>query len=158
MTIPTFLLLNGMEQLFQTIKDLLAAEEAVVLEVRGDGINSPIKVVIDSEIPVSMEMVTHITRLIRDAEEVERLFPDGFQLEVTSPGIDAPLEHPFQYRKNVNRTIKLKLNEDQDLEELKAKLTRVEEAGIFISRKSNSDEYIPFEQIIQANLIISFKG
>ncbi|MCK5330898.1 MAG: hypothetical protein KAK01_05800 [Candidatus Marinimicrobia bacterium] len=158
MTIPTFLLLNGMEQLFQTIKDLLAAEEAVVLEVRGDGINSPIKVVIDSEIPVSMEMVTHITRLIRDAEEMERLFPDGFQLEVTSPGIDAPLEHPFQYRKNVNRTIKLKLNEDQDLEELKAKLTRVEEAGIFISRKSNSDEYIPFEQIIQANLIISFKG
>ncbi|MBC8400580.1 MAG: hypothetical protein H8E14_03730 [Candidatus Marinimicrobia bacterium] len=158
MTIPTFLLLNGMEQLFQTIKDLLAAEKAVVLEVRGDGINSPIKVVIDSEIPVSMEMVTHITRLIRDAEEMERLFPDGFQLEVTSPGIDAPLEYPFQYRKNINRTIKLKLNEDQDLEELKAKLTRVEEAGIFISRKSNSDEYIPFEQIIQANLIISFKG
>lgn len=158
MTIPTFVLLNGMEQLFQTIKDLLAAEQAVVLEVRGDGINSPIKVVIDSEIPVSLEMVTHITRLIRDAEEMERLFLDGFQLEVTSPGIDAPLEHPFQYRKNINRTIKLKLNEDQDREELKAKLTRVEEAGIYISRKSDRNEYIPFEQIIQANLIISFKG
>ncbi len=157
MIIPTFLLLNGMEQLFQTIKDLLAAEKAVVLEVRGDGINSPIKVVIDSEIPVSLEMVTHISRLIRDAEEMERLFPDGFRLEVTSPGIDAPLEHPFQYRKNINRTIKLKLNEDQDREELKAKLTSVEEAGIFISRKNDRNKYIPFEQIIQAYLIISFK-
>ena len=67
MTTPTFVLLNGMEQLLQIIKELLVAEEAVVLEVRGDGLNSPIKVVIDSEIPVSLEMVTHISRLIRDA-------------------------------------------------------------------------------------------
>ncbi len=157
MTTPTFLLLNEMEQITQIIRNLVAAEKVVVLEVRGDGINSPLRIIIDSEIPVSLDMVTRITRLIKDADEIEELFPDGLRLEVTSPGIDSPLEHSFQYRKNINRTLRLKLREDQS-SELLGKLTKVEETGIFISGKKNPNQFIPFKQIIQANLIVSFKG
>ena len=38
-----------------------------------------------------------------NSEIISLQYPNGVQIEVTSPGIDAPLEHPFQYKKNINR-------------------------------------------------------
>ena len=113
LTKPTFVLLSTMEELVTLIKNIVATEEVVVLDVTGDGVSSPLKVVIDSEIPVDLSIVTRVTRLIKNAAEMEQQFPDGFRLEVGSAGIDAPLQHPFQYRKNINRDMRIKLLENQ---------------------------------------------
>ncbi len=156
MTTPTFLLLIDMEQLIDIVKKLVAAEEVVVLEVRGDGTNSPLKVVIDSELPVSLELVTRVTKTIQNAEEMEQLFPNGFRLEVTSPGVDAPLQLPFQYRKNVNRKLSVRYADAEMEMEIAGKLTSVSEGGININLPKQGDTFIPFEKIIQAKTLVSF--
>lgn len=158
LTKPTFVLLSTMEELVTLIKNIVATEEVVVLDVTGDGVSSPLKVVIDSEIPVDLSIVTRVTRLIKNAAEMEQKFPDGFRLEVGSAGIDAPLQHPFQYRKNINRDMRIKLLENQVEKELKAKITGTKETGIIVDTKSQVGLFIPFEDIVQAKLIISFKG
>ncbi|MFH1851480.1 MAG: hypothetical protein ABIA75_03970 [Candidatus Neomarinimicrobiota bacterium] len=147
-----------MPELLEIVKNVIAAEEVVVLEVRGDGIESPLKVVIDSELPVSLDLVTRITRILRGASEMIAQFPDGYRLQVTSPGIEAPLRFPFQYRKNINRKLKLTLSEQLSEKELIAKLTRVDETGIYVNTSNRQDLFVPFDQIINANIIISFKG
>ena len=38
---------------------------------------------------------------------LNKYLPEDFQLEVSSPGIDSPLPHPFQYKKNIGRQLKI---------------------------------------------------
>ncbi len=145
-------------ELEKLVKELVATEEVVVLEVRGDGINSPLKVIVDAEIPISIDLVTRITKLIRDSAEMETVFPDGFQLEVSSPGIEAPLQFPFQYRKNIERKLKVAFFEQQVEKEITGKLTRVDDDGIFLNSRTKQNLFIAFERILRAKTIISFKG
>lgn len=156
MTTPTFLLLDDMEEIQELVKDIVAAEEVVVLDVRGDGNKSPLKVVIDSEIPVSVDLLARINRLIRDAEEIERRFPQGLRLEVTSPGIDVPLTLPFQFRKNINRKLNVRFSDQDQEKEITGKLISVNEQGIDMDLPRQEYLFIPFEKIIQAKTLISF--
>ena len=65
---------------------------------------SEIKVVIDGDEGVDLEEIIRVSRAIEHAEGMDREAED-FSLEVTTPGIDAPLCNPRQYRKNIGRTL-----------------------------------------------------
>ena len=66
--------------------------------------SSDIKVVIDGDEGVDLEEIIRVSRAIEHAEGMDREAED-FSLEVTTPGIDAPLCNPRQYRKNIGRTL-----------------------------------------------------
>ena len=62
---------------------------------------SRIKIIIDGLKSIDLRTTTSIARDIRNSEIISLQYPNGVQIEVSSPGIDAPLEHPFQYKKNI---------------------------------------------------------
>ena len=77
------------------------------LDLEEDQSNSKIKIIVDGPEPIDLKTTTSIAREVRSSEIFNNVYPNGVQLEVTSPGIETPLLYPFQYEKNLGRTLKI---------------------------------------------------
>ena len=115
---------------------------------------SRIKVVIDGMESIDLKTTTSIARDIRNSEIISSQYPGGVQIEVTSPGIDSPLLHPFQFRKNVNRSINIKTFEN--IEPFILKLTDVYENSFEGILETGNRSRYKFEEIESATIQIKF--
>ncbi len=80
---------------------------------RGQGGTSVIEVIVDSESGATLDELADLARWTSTLlDEVEGDLPGRYRLEVTTPGLDRPLEFLWQYRKNVGRLLKLLVDED----------------------------------------------
>jgi ribosome maturation factor RimP len=77
------------------------------LDLVEDQSNSKIKIIVDGTEPIDLKTTTSIAREVRSSEIFNNVYPNGVHLEVTSPGIETPLLYPFQYEKNLGRTLKI---------------------------------------------------
>ncbi len=57
---------------------------------------------------VSLEKCSEISRLAGDLIDGTDLFSSGYTLEVSSPGLDRPLQHIRDYKYRVGETVRLK--------------------------------------------------
>lgn len=143
------------EKLKHIIKSSLA-DDHTLLTFGVGGKGNYIRVVIDSANAVTLEDTTKLTKKLRDSEELLQLFPDGFRLEVTTPGIGKPLEHKFQYYKNIDRNLNIQYRENDELASVSGKLIEVNED--FLRVKSEKDVFtLNFDQILTAKVKIAFK-
>ncbi len=91
-----------------TLKNKIAElipDHLVLLDFVVNASQSKVQIIIDGSEPVDLKMTTRIARSVRDSGFLDEAYPGGFQLEVTSPGLDAPLKHPVQFKKNIGRTV-----------------------------------------------------
>ncbi len=151
--LPTFRLYK-MNELEKNINDLLDPE-IHLMDFQENHLRDWVKIVVDSENPISIDEIANITRTIRDSEVIGQYFPSGYKMEVTSVGITANLEQPFQFRKNIGRQLKLKLIVDNSFKSMKATLKDVDEEGIFIQLKEEIS-HIKYADIKKAKIIVSF--
>ena len=79
------------------------------LDLVEDHSNSKVKIIVDGPEPIDLNTTTSIAREVRSSEILNNDYPGGVQLEVTSPGIEAPLLYPFQYQKNLGRSLIISL-------------------------------------------------
>ena len=92
---------------------------------------------------------------------------EDFELHVSSPGLDKPLRVFQQYQKNIGRDLKVVLLDDKKVE---GKLEEVNESEIKLTYtitekiegkkkklKKLIEEIIPFTNIKESTIIISFK-
>jgi ribosome maturation factor RimP len=97
-----------------------------------------------------LDEVTVATKAISEiVESIPALGNTPFTLEVTSPGIDRPLTKPRHWQKNINRLVKIIL---QDGKEIKGRIKSASE----ISAKIDEVE-VSYADIKRANLEIEFK-
>ena len=115
---------------------------------------SRIKVVIDGMESIDLKTTTSIARDIRNSEIISSQYPDGVQIEVTSPGIDSPLVYPFQFKKNVNRSINIKTFEN--IEPFILQLTDVYEKSFEGILETGNRSRYKFEEIESATIQIKF--
>jgi ribosome maturation factor RimP len=122
-----------------------------------------IRVFIDSLDGVTIEECAKVSRIIESGLDRET---EDFDLEVSSPGLDAPLKVYPQYIKNVGRDVEIiKTNGIK----IKGKLTGADRLGISVemsveqSKKSDKtekytirNEYIFFSDIKMTRLVINF--
>lgn len=140
-----------------TLKQKIATaipDHLVFLDLVADKHNSRVKIVVDGAQAIDLQTTTSIAREVRNSEMLAEDFPDGVQLEVTSPGIDAPLVHPVQYEKNIGRSVKvLTMGES---EPTIIKLIRVTDSGF--EGKTSSGETIAYtyDQIESVKVEIKF--
>ena len=114
-----------------------------------------IRVVIDAERPVTLEDTTNLSRKLRNDDELDIRFPEGFRLEVTTPGLDKTLESPFQFRKNIDRKLKINFSNGDGSQTITGTLIDANDACIYI-RDSGQDLNLRYDQINSAKVIISF--
>lgn len=91
--------------------------------------NSKIKVIVDGDAGVPLSECVRISRKIEHNLDREE---EDFSLEVTTPDIAHPLKVKRQYKKNVNRILKVKT----ETEEFEGTLTEVTDDNITLNWKA----------------------
>ena len=127
-------------------------KDLVLIDLEQD--KSSIRIIVDSVKSVDLDTTAYIAKKIRNSESLNKYLPEDFQLEVSSPGIDSPLTHPFQYKKNIGRQLKIK--ELSTSNKIKAKLTQVIEDGIVAIDNKGKTIKFKFDEIESATIITVF--
>ena len=149
---PTFLLIRPMDYVKNTIESLIPADCAII-DYNDFSKSGKIKLIIDSLSGIDLESTSILAKKIKKSETINDFYPNGVQLEISSPGIDADLIYPFQYSKNIGRKIKIYTTDDR---ELIVTLSGSNETAINGNLKNGKKVELAYDQIQKANVIIDF--
>ncbi|MBC8184977.1 ribosome maturation factor RimP [candidate division KSB1 bacterium] len=89
--------------------------DLVDIDLKGLPGNQVLRIFIDRENGVSLDLCTKVSRDVSDILDTEDIMKEKYRLEVSSPGFDRPLKTFKDFRRNVNRKIKIEyLNETNE--------------------------------------------
>src|SRR5438105_3921834 len=98
------------------VRDEVAQRGLVLLDLkqRGERGSTVIEVIVDAEErSVALDELGQLSRSISAIlDAVEEQLPSRYRLEVSTAGLARPLEHPWQFRKNVGRLMKLTFRDE----------------------------------------------
>lgn len=131
----------------------------VDIQMHNSGILS---ILVDGDNGVAISDCVAISRHVGFHLEEENTIEQAYRLEVSSPGIDTPLKSIRQFRKNINRSLKVKLTDGTIRE---GKLLNADESGITIQEivKEKGKKAVTVESFIQITdisetiVLVSFK-
>ena len=132
------------------------AEGHVLLDAVEDSRGSYLRIIIDSENNITLEETTSLTKDLKGSAEFETLYPNGYRLEVSTPGLDNSLKFPFQYKKNINRCLKVSFLEEEMEKEFVGRLLVANDEIVEIASAKRSIK-LTYEQIMDAKVMVSFK-
>ncbi len=120
-----------------------------------------IKAFLDGDAGLPIEKCVYFNRKLYKLIEEKGLFPEGdFSLEVSSPGVDEPLQLLRQYKKNIGRNIEVVFKDET---KKIGKLIEVADADILLEETSGKGKkavtqqtIIPFENIKTTIVQIQF--
>ena len=133
-----------------------------VVDVVVSARKGPKKVLItlDGDDGVNIDDCANLSREIGKALEESNLMDEAYMLEVSTPGVDQPLQLHRQYKKHIGRKLKLKLR-DKIVE---GKLTEVADDKIAVIQETGTGKQkatvvldIPFSEIEKSFVLVSFK-
>ena len=124
--------------------------------------NGKLVILVDGDKGIGIADCAAISRHVGFHLEEENVIENAYNLEVSSPGIDAPLVLPRQYVKNVGRQLGIKMTDGSKRE---GKLTKITEDSIVIEETKKEkgkkaeiiESAIPLAQITETKVLISFK-
>jgi len=119
-------------------------------------------ILVDGEKGIGIADCAAISRHVGFHLEEENVIENAYNLEVSSPGIDAPLVLPRQYVKNVGRQLAIKMADGSKRE---GKLTGMTEDAVVIEETIKEkgkkaeivESAVPLAQITETKVLISFK-
>lgn len=149
------------QKIEQLLEPLLENDRFFVVDIKVSlsKVHSKVTILLDSDEGIKIDECTAISRQL--GTDIDEMMPEKYTLEVSSPGVDFPLKSERMYRKNIGRSLKVIQNNGT---EIKGALEAVDTEQITIieekKRKKNEEILpvtIPFSQIKQSEVIISFK-
>lgn len=124
--------------------------------------NGKLVILVDGDNGIGIDECVAISRHVGFHLEEENVIEKAYNLEVSSPGVDAPLTFLRQYVKNVGRNLAIKMADGTKRE---GKLSALAEDAIIIEEKIKEkgkkaeliESVIPINQITETKVLISFK-
>jgi len=97
------------EEIVELIKSVCQAEAVIFHKVvrQRMGKTSLIKVFADTESGITLGQCQNLSRKISDLFFRKNILEGNYQLEVSSPGVEKSLEFPYEYRRNIGRTLEV---------------------------------------------------
>ncbi|MBT3300633.1 MAG: hypothetical protein HN657_02635 [Candidatus Marinimicrobia bacterium] len=127
----------------------------VLLDIKEDESAQMIRIIIDSERPVTLEDTVGLMKTVNNDETLMSLFPESYRLEITSPGMGAELKRKFQFRKNVGKILEIKVVENGEYIKRLGLLSDANENEITIEQDGESFCF-DYDAIKSAKIKISF--
>ena len=132
------------------------AEGHILLDAVEDPRGSYLRIIIDSENSITLDETTSLTKNLKGSAEFETMYPNGYRLEVSTPGLDNSLKFPFQYKKNINRRLKVAFIDNEMEKEFVGSLLVADDEIVEIATAKRSIK-LTYEQITDAKVMVSFK-
>ncbi|MFW6347322.1 MAG: ribosome maturation factor RimP [Cyclonatronaceae bacterium] len=108
---------SNIDEVRELVERMLPREDLflVDLETRGGQRNPSLWVYIESDNGgVSLQDCTDLNRSLQTVLEAHNVFGGPFSLNVSSPGLDKPLQLPRQYKVNEGRLLRVRWREGED--------------------------------------------
>ena len=132
------------------------ADGHILLDAVEDPRGSYLRIIIDSENSITLDETTSLTKNLKGSAEFETMYPNGYRLEVSTPGLDNSLKFPFQYKKNINRRLKVAFSDNEMEKEFVGSLLVANDEIVEIASAKKSIK-LTYEQITDAKVMVSFK-
>jgi ribosome maturation factor RimP len=134
----------------------------VDVQVIEKGPKPQVKILIDADGGLNIDTCAMLSRHVGEEIEAKELLTDAYILEVSSPGLDFPLNSRRQYLKNIGRNLKILLLDGTESE---GELLSVDQSAIQIGvkkkpkgEKAKEEEVsIALDQIKKSIILVSFK-
>lgn len=134
------------QQLEAFLGGILAEEPTLFLVSLRIKPTNNIKVFVDGDEGITIQKCVQINRKLYKAIEESGMYPEGdFSLEVSSPGVDEPLQLTRQYNKNIGRHLEIVFNDDSKKE---GKLLSVTETDIIIEHTEGKGKKAVTQQVV----------
>ena len=148
-----------MEKVKEIVNQILDEKglELVAFRMNKNKQRSSLKILVDTpQGNISLDQISEITSQINNNEEFYAELPEDFRLEVSSPGLDYPLNNFKDFRRQLERNVSVKFNEDDTTQTISGKLIKVDEQKITLNGKFG-EKAIPLDAIVQGKIEIKFK-
>ena len=147
--------MNDLESKIKCIVKKVLIANLKIINVHGNIDTGYVKIILDGEKNISLQETSKMTKLLKKSVDFTNLFPKGYRLEVTSPGLDSPLKFPYQFKKNIGREINIILNDKFNKLNLEARNEDANESHLFLLINKENLK-IKYESIVVAKLKILF--
>lgn len=150
------------EEIKKIATNKLANENQFIVDVVISSRNGPKKVLVlvDGDNGITIDDCATLSRELSKTFDDLEWMDESYTLEVSTPGLDQPLVLHRQFKKNVGRTLRVKLQS----EILEGRLAEVQEEKIVLTQRTGSGKKeeikavdIPFSMIEKAFVLVSFK-
>ena len=145
-----------MEEKIKNIVEKYLNEDQVLIDVMESFESGFVRVVIDSEATVTLGDTAILTKKLIKSDEFNNRYPNGCRIEITTPGVDAPLKKAYQFKKNINKNVKIRYRKDDQIDSIKCKILSADDNSVVV-KHDNSDIPIFYDQIEHAKILLSFK-
>jgi len=144
------------QNILNAAREISEKNNLLLLEVlfRGTEKNRVIEIFIDGEDNLTADDCARISREINEVIEKNEFLDSAYRLDVSTPGVDRPLEYLKQYKKHINRKFEVRFKSGETKNSITAKLVKIEEDNLYFY--SDREQVIKFEDIIKAKVLVSF--
>jgi len=126
-----------------------------IVSVKQDSRQDLVRLIVDAEYHVCLDETTKIAKRILNSKDILSMFQNGVRIEVSTPGITAPLEHDYQFKKNIGKKLNILLQGGLD-KNILGILKEVKENGIHVTANDKKIQFYPFDEICKATVQVSF--
>lgn len=155
------------ERTIQIIEEYLPEDHFIVEVKFGKGVKPKLSIILDGDEGVSIETCALISRKVGYFLEQDNVIEDEYNLEVGSPGLDAPLTNIRQYYKNLGRDVKITTEEGKSKIGLLDDVVDDDASILFLEQLKAPDkgrkakyaaeaEKIEIKNILKINVILIF--
>ncbi|MEX0649013.1 MAG: ribosome maturation factor [Balneolaceae bacterium] len=111
-------------------------------------------ILVDSETGgVNVDVCSKISREIGFIIDSEEIFGSAYRLNVSSPGLGRPLTDRRQFAKNVGRTAKVKVQNEDKYSTVEGILEDVNETELVLLTDKNERRVIDFDKLVETKII-----
>ena len=137
---------TSLQKIEQWVIEMLSSQpEYFLVEVKLKPTNN-IKLFLDGDNGIPIEKCVYFNRILYKKIDEAGLFPQGdFSLEVSSPGVDKPLQLHRQYKKNIGRNVEVIFNDDSKQE---GKLLEAGSKDLIIEQLSGKGKKAEIQQLV----------
>lgn len=152
MVAETMVIAGIPEKITEKLLEICLGEHVECLEVVVQGSHEKriVEIYVDSETGVSLDTCRILSQKFSELFESGNVFHSEYLLEVSSAGVERPLEFDWQYRKNIGRVLVV---ETKNSEKVKGRLSEVSENGITLAYVSEKGRAISKKKLENPQII-----
>ena len=146
-----------MDKLTQRINELIlplfeAPEfHLVSTKIKGGKNNHIVEILADTDSGITIDEITRLNREIGELLEIHDLIRGKYRLEVSSPGLNRPLKELWEFRKNLNKDLKIITIDGDERTEYIGELISVDETTIVL-KTAKEEIAIPRQVVAKARV------
>ena len=143
------------EELITPTVEALDAQVWGVEDLR-QGKNSVLRIYVEREDGVSVDLCADVSRHVSDLLDVEEILPEAYTLEVSSPGMDRLLFKSAHYVSHIGERVDVRLNYPfEGRKKIIGLLAGLEDNSVVV--QVDGDEYLlPLENVHKARIVPVF--